>query len=393
MLETLRQYAADRLVDAGEAERLRERHARHYLEFASRIAPELHDERFTAARTTIARELDNLRVTADWCSDQAEWSALADLCLDLWTAMFQSAPVDYMAWLEQVIAHADHLDPQVAIDLSGELAMILVALGDFPAGARCAAQSNDLAAASSLPESPAAWVARAQVDNYSGRYPEAQALCEVALAAADARGDDFRAVNALGVLVGSLVSPDDGERWEAAVLDLRDRAAATGHPVAICSSAIAIAASMIAGRDEPDFAGALEVITTDVREAAGGVNDLWLDIFWGVALLGLGRSEASMHLARATRVADRLRSPMQLDVAMRSLALAATQGGLPEEARLLVAYADAELKPYRFEGTLSEWVERHLVDVRADAQEPAAGSGPGRAEIMRVVGEVERALT
>ena len=393
LLETLRQYAADRLADAGEAERQREAHARHYLEFASHIAPELRDKRFTAGSTVVARELDNLRATADWCSDQEEWAALAGLCLDSWAAVFQSAPVDYMAWLEQVIAHADHLDPQVAIDLSGELAMILVALGDFPAGARFAAQSNDLAASSSLPETPAAWVARAQVDNYAGRYPEALALCEVALAAADARGDDFRAVNALAVLVGSLVGPDDDERWEAAVQDLRDRAAATGHPLSICSSAIAIASSMIVRDDDPDFAGALEVITTDVREAAGGINDLWLDVFWGVSLLGLGRSEASMHLARATRAADRLRSPMQLDVAMRSLALAATQAGLIDEARLLVAYADAELEPYRFEGTLSEWMDGQLDDVRAEAQVHAAGSGPGRAEIMRVVGEVERALT
>ena len=39
LLETLRQYGADRLADAGETEATRERHARHFLAFAERVAP------------------------------------------------------------------------------------------------------------------------------------------------------------------------------------------------------------------------------------------------------------------------------------------------------------------------------------------------------------------
>src|SRR6185503_7616179 len=46
LLETLRQFGADRLAEAGETESTRERHARWFLALAERVGPELADDHF-----------------------------------------------------------------------------------------------------------------------------------------------------------------------------------------------------------------------------------------------------------------------------------------------------------------------------------------------------------
>ena len=77
LLETLRQFGADRLAEAGETEPTRERHARHFLGLVERLAPELHGARYKATEEALATELDNLRSTADWCAEAAWWGELS----------------------------------------------------------------------------------------------------------------------------------------------------------------------------------------------------------------------------------------------------------------------------------------------------------------------------
>jgi predicted ATPase/class 3 adenylate cyclase len=94
LLETLRQYGADRLADAGETALIRERHARWFLALAERAGPGLDDARFPAARDELGGELDNLRATADWCVETGQWPELAAMCLRIWPFFEQDAPLD-----------------------------------------------------------------------------------------------------------------------------------------------------------------------------------------------------------------------------------------------------------------------------------------------------------
>ena len=80
-LETLRQYGADRLAEAGETEETRERHARYFLDFAERMSPELNDARYKGTSDTLAAELENMRAAADWCIDSERHVALAQMLL------------------------------------------------------------------------------------------------------------------------------------------------------------------------------------------------------------------------------------------------------------------------------------------------------------------------
>jgi predicted ATPase/class 3 adenylate cyclase len=66
LLGTIRQYAADRLVEAGEAAATRDRHFDWYLELAQKAAPELRGAQQAEWLERLEQEHDNLRAALEW---------------------------------------------------------------------------------------------------------------------------------------------------------------------------------------------------------------------------------------------------------------------------------------------------------------------------------------
>lgn len=66
LLETIRQYARDRLVEAGEAPTARRRHRDWYLALAERAQPELRGQKQAAWLERLETEHDNLRGALEW---------------------------------------------------------------------------------------------------------------------------------------------------------------------------------------------------------------------------------------------------------------------------------------------------------------------------------------
>jgi predicted ATPase/class 3 adenylate cyclase len=66
MLETIREYAAERLREDTAAEGWRRRHAEHFLVFAERIEPELSGAGQAEALELVEREFPNLRLALEW---------------------------------------------------------------------------------------------------------------------------------------------------------------------------------------------------------------------------------------------------------------------------------------------------------------------------------------
>jgi predicted ATPase/class 3 adenylate cyclase len=65
MLETIREYALERLTDSPEAGEVTERHTTHYVELAEGAAPELFGPRQREVLDTLMHEHDNLRAALD----------------------------------------------------------------------------------------------------------------------------------------------------------------------------------------------------------------------------------------------------------------------------------------------------------------------------------------
>jgi predicted ATPase/DNA-binding CsgD family transcriptional regulator len=87
LLETIRQYAGDRLAGSDDASAVRERHLRHYVQLLERADVELdHDQ--DAWRAVVEAEHDNLRDALDWgldADDPEPGRRLAAALAWLWT--------------------------------------------------------------------------------------------------------------------------------------------------------------------------------------------------------------------------------------------------------------------------------------------------------------------
>jgi tetratricopeptide (TPR) repeat protein len=70
LLETVREYAQERLDSAGELETARRAHAHYYLELAERAAPALRGPDQRTWHFRLERENDNLRAALRWSLDQ-----------------------------------------------------------------------------------------------------------------------------------------------------------------------------------------------------------------------------------------------------------------------------------------------------------------------------------
>jgi predicted ATPase/DNA-binding CsgD family transcriptional regulator len=66
LLETIRQYARDRLAEAGETDHMRDRHLTYFLELAEQAEPELRGREDSLVLGRLEVEHDNLRVALDW---------------------------------------------------------------------------------------------------------------------------------------------------------------------------------------------------------------------------------------------------------------------------------------------------------------------------------------
>jgi predicted ATPase/transcriptional regulator with XRE-family HTH domain len=70
MLETIREYALERLEGGGEAEALRQRHAAYFLDLAERAAPQFHRAEQQTWLARLEAEHDNLRAALTWALDE-----------------------------------------------------------------------------------------------------------------------------------------------------------------------------------------------------------------------------------------------------------------------------------------------------------------------------------
>jgi hypothetical protein len=130
----------------------------------------------------------------------------------------------------------------------------------------------------------------------------------------------------------------------------------------------------------------------DLGVDRGDLNGMWLDVMWGLTLLGLEQPAAAGHLARAARAADRLDTPHVLDYALRPLAVVAAEAGLREQAAALLAFSDTQLRAHRMETPVQIWVEARL-DRALDGFSSSAPAAPlHRREVMDLVSAIETAL-
>jgi predicted ATPase/DNA-binding SARP family transcriptional activator len=110
MLETIRQYAHEKLVEAGQAEEARERHLKCYLELVERLEKVIRGPDQVRIQERLETELDNLRLALAWSLEgkgQPGWDPEPGLRLAAalhWFWYFRGREDEGVQWLELLLA-------------------------------------------------------------------------------------------------------------------------------------------------------------------------------------------------------------------------------------------------------------------------------------------------
>jgi tetratricopeptide (TPR) repeat protein len=172
MLETIREFALERLVASGEGPGLRRRHAQHYLALAEEAEPKLAGVEQAAWLERLETEHDNLRAALGWSGSDGE-------------------------------------SPEIGLRLAGALLWFWYTRGHFAEGRRWLMQLLAAGADAPAPARAKALNAAGNLAREQGEYREAAALHEEALAAFRALDDTDSVAWTLGFL--GLVSQYRGE--------------------------------------------------------------------------------------------------------------------------------------------------------------------------------------
>ena len=304
ILETIREFAAERLEDSGEADDSRRRHAEHFTRLVEQLEPEFRTSRHREAIDRLTPEKPNLVRAVEWAID-----ADTELALDLFGRL-RHVWWD-RGWEGWILA------PRV-----------LAAARTTPTMARASA----LHAAAGL-----GWT--------YGELDQAVSLEEQALAIYEQFGDGHRAATAL-VFLGLLyqaVGRDDGrETLERGLVGLR----AVGDEYGIANAMGNLSDFAL---QDGDFAAAARW----GEEGAAHAREHGFELI--EAMSTCNRTVALVHLAdpgavETARSALRLcaRTDMHLWIGNTLFLVAATiAGDEPRRAAVLLGAADAELQGAR----------------------------------------------
>ena len=115
LLETVRQYARDKLTDAGEGLDARNRHLQYFLGFAKRAEPEMTGPLMAEWLQHIGDEIDNIRAALEWSLKQDVQAGLrlASALMRYWPAHNDNSR-EGVDWLSQLLRQPAASTPNLA---------------------------------------------------------------------------------------------------------------------------------------------------------------------------------------------------------------------------------------------------------------------------------------
>jgi len=114
LLETIRQYARERLLEASGGEKIRQRHLDYYQRLAEQAEPELRGPRQVAWLDRLEKEVDNLRGALEWALEVNIETSLQLASSLLWFWHIRSRKSEGIDWLERALS-AEQKDTPVSL--------------------------------------------------------------------------------------------------------------------------------------------------------------------------------------------------------------------------------------------------------------------------------------
>ncbi|HXD09894.1 MAG TPA: AAA family ATPase, partial [Anaerolineales bacterium] len=144
MLETIRQYAREKLLEAGSSEIIRDKHLAYFVKLVEQAEPELYRSNQVFWFNKLDDELDNLRVAMEWAlvANVESGLQIASIPWRFWNA--HGYPGDLGEWFKQL------LERYITTDILHARALAVYSIwhfqrGNFPETIRLAGQSLQMA--------------------------------------------------------------------------------------------------------------------------------------------------------------------------------------------------------------------------------------------------------
>jgi predicted ATPase/class 3 adenylate cyclase len=133
MLETIHEYAAERLTEAGEDGEVRRRHAEHFLAVAQ-SAKLSSDDEGPGSPETARQEQANLRGALQWAVDNRENEVGVRLAVALVRFWVSEGPFEGDQWFKALLADAGDLDQGLRADALRDHGGVVYIVGQFDRG-------------------------------------------------------------------------------------------------------------------------------------------------------------------------------------------------------------------------------------------------------------------
>jgi predicted ATPase/class 3 adenylate cyclase len=336
LLETVREYALERLSELTEADAIGRRHTEYYLELVEQAESELKGSRQEVWYQQLEADLDNLRAALAWslAHQDAEVTArLAWALTDLWESRGYLS--EGLRWLDAAIEQRDNLSrPTLAKALFGKSYLLLNA-GDHPKQAGALLEESlllfqelgdttlTISALSML-----GWAA-----NQAGEMDLGLARREQAVALARDQKDRLNLATALSNLGLSLMMRDDHARARVPLEESLALCRALGDLKGVASAIDALAMLEL---DEGDLTRASSMMEEALALARriGHVRDTAIYLA-DLGIVGLHEGEygrAATLFQEALRLAQHVDNKVLIALCLWGVALVAAAQGQPIRA-------------------------------------------------------------
>jgi len=248
MLETIRQYAREKLIEAGEVAALADRHFAAFADLAAAAEPELRGPAIADWLDRLDADAENLGAALEWGLEASPWEAvrMATALLAYWSVRVASAEAEArtIAAIEIArartvgVADAEPADQVQAARLLGGAAWVWAASGRAQLGLGWADEALVLARANEDVEALLLSLAGKVISTVFTGGGAIRALFEEAIDLADRSGTLWVLALSAG-FAGATISPADPAGGEALLQRAEAAARQSGSPSTIAAVAIA----------------------------------------------------------------------------------------------------------------------------------------------------------
>jgi predicted ATPase/class 3 adenylate cyclase/DNA-binding CsgD family transcriptional regulator len=336
LLETVRQYALEKLGESGEADGVRSRQRDHYTAVAALLdapAGSDYERRIEQAET----EIDNLRAAFAWSRENSDVElalALASSLQPLWHARGRLR--EGRAWFDTALADDNAQHPEVAPAVRAQALADSAVLGIWVGAADSPDQAQQALAIAREVADPALLARALTACGFIAGYFDADAarayLAE-AIGLARALGDRWRLSQILTWQAAAAVVAGDSLAMRAAAEEGRDLADAIGARFGSWRCRLCLGVAQVFQGDLTRAAAQFAELVAEAQAAHDGLLEAQSLAYQGVALAHQGDTAASRAAADAAIEAASELGTLRGGVAYLTLARVALAAGDVATAR------------------------------------------------------------